>query len=124
MLCMGNPTSRCWELILLTALLAVFQFGAALRALDVPPELRAQVSLPTALEFVGGGLWALLFAAITVNLIRGRALQPAVLIVSGFVIYSLARLIVFARADYDLNRLPFLAAITVCLLLAAALLRR
>lgn len=124
MLCMGNPTSRCWELILLTALLAVFQFGAALRALNVPPELRAQVSLPTVLEFVGGGLWALLFAAITVNLIRGRALQPAVLIVSGFVIYSLARLIVFARADYDLNRLPFLAAITVCLLLAAALLRR
>jgi hypothetical protein len=124
MLCMGNPTSRCWELILLTALLAVFQFGAALRALNVPPELRAQVSLPTALEFVVGGLWALLFAAITVNLIRGRALRPAVLIVSGFVIYSLARLIVFARADYDLNRLPFLAAITVCLLLAAALLRR
>lgn len=124
MLCMGNPTSRCWELILLTALLAVFQFGVALRALNVPPELRAQVSLPTALEFVGAGLWALLFAAITVNLIRGRALQPAVLIVSGFVIYSLARLIVFARADYDLNRLPFLVAITVCLLLAAALLRR
>jgi hypothetical protein len=120
----ANQPSRCWELILLTVLLALFQIGAALRALRIPPELGAQISLPMILEFVAAGLWALLFAVITVNLIRGRALRPAVLIISGFVIYSLARLIVFARADYDLNRLPFLVVITVCLLLTAALLLR
>ena len=117
---MGN-LSRCWELIFLCALLSLFQLGAALRALYLPP---VPVSLPAALEFIAGGLWALLFAAITVNLIRGRALRPAIITISGFVIYSLARLLVFARADYDLHRLPFLAAIIVCLLLLAALLRR
>jgi hypothetical protein len=119
-----RPASRQWELIVLSTLLALFQLGAALRALAVPPELRAQISLPAALEFVAGGLWALLFAAITVNLIQRRALRSAVLTFSGFVIYSLVRLIVFARADYDLHRLPFAAAISLCLLLVAALLRR
>jgi hypothetical protein len=119
---MGNHSiSRGWEFILLTILLAFFQLGAALRALNGLP---VQTSLPAALEFTAGGLWALLFAAITVNLIRGGALRPAVFSISGFVIYTLARLIVFARAEYDLNRLPFLVAITVCLLLLAALLRR
>jgi len=121
---MGNHISRSWELIFLCSLLSLFQLGAALRVPGISPELRAQISLPAALEFVAGGLWALLFAAITVNLLRGRALRPAILSVSGFVIYSLVRLVVFARADYDLYRLPFLAAITMCLLLLAALMLR
>jgi hypothetical protein len=121
---MSNHISRSWELIFLCALLGLFQVGVARRALNIPPELRAQISQPVAFEFIAGGLWALLFAAITVNLIRGRALRPAILSISGFVIYSLARLLVFARADYDVNRLPFLAAITVCLLLLAALILR
>lgn len=119
---MGNHNaSRSWELILLTVLLALFQLGAALRALAAPP---VPTSLSAALDFIAGGLWALLFAAITVNLLRGWALRPAILSICGFVIYSLVRLLVFARADYDLNRLPFLVAITVCLLFLAALLRR
>ncbi len=121
---MGNRISRSWELIFLCALLTLFQLGAALRVPGIPPEQRAQISLPAALEFVAGGLWALLFAVITVNLIRGRALRPAIITISSFVIYSLARLLVFARADYDLNRLPFLGAIMVCLLLLAALMLR
>jgi hypothetical protein len=52
----------------------------------------------------------LLAAFVTYTLIRHkpRALQYAAWLVIGFVTYSLARLLIFVRADYDQQRLPFL----------------
>lgn len=119
-------SKRRWWLIALCGLLTLAQAGAALRALRVPPELAAQISLWLPLEFVAGGLWALLFAVITANLLRKRAVQPAVFALGGFLIYSVIRLLLWAQADYDQNRLPFLVFMTICLLVfpLAALLRR
>ena len=36
-----------------------------------------------------------------------------------FVVYSVARLLVFTRADYDHNRLRFLTVLTILILIAA-----
>lgn len=107
---------RRWWLIALAGGLTLMQAGAALRALSIPPELVVQVSVLPPLEFVAGGLWALLFALITVNLLRKRAARTALVALSVFLVYSVLRLLLFTRADYDQNRLPFLVLLTVCLL--------
>lgn len=117
---------RRWWLIALTAALALMQAGAVVRTLQRLPELAALVSLNPPLELIAGGGWALLFGGITVNLLRSRAAQPAILALCGFFIYSVVRLMLFAQADYDQNRLPFLILLSLCLLVfpVAFLLRR
>ncbi|MGQ9887134.1 MAG: hypothetical protein ACUVSX_01465 [Aggregatilineales bacterium] len=121
-------TAGIWWLCALTTALALFQGAAAWRALGLPPALAAAVSLPGALGFAAAGLWALLFALLTVNLwqLRPNALRYTAAALSAFVLYSAARLALYARADYDRQRLPFalLAALLCCAVPALWLLRR
>lgn len=115
-------------LALLLAGLAVFQAGAAWSSATLPTAAAAAHSLPPALSFIAGGVWALIFALGAVNLVRhGRgALTRALLTLWVFIIYSGARLLFFARADYDRERLPFLliALALLSIIPAAHLLRR
>ena len=99
-----------------TGLLAALQVAGAIYALQLPPELQERVSQPTALMFVGGLLWAFLFLVVTVNLIQARryAKRIAVACVVIFTCYTIARWIVFTRADYDQGRLPILIFGTLC----------
>lgn len=65
----ANPTpthtrKRARILILLTALLACVQFGAAIRALQVPNEIATKSSLPLPLDFIASLLWALISLAV------------------------------------------------------------
>lgn len=114
-----------WLFALLTALLAVVTLGLALRAVTLPPELAAQVSLSLPLEFVGGVLWAGAFAWATWGLFRGKrgAVSLAFALILAFATYSAVRLLIFARADYDRGRLPFLWVTLALILLAAGLVR-
>lgn len=116
------------RLILLTAFLALLQLGAAIRTLRVPADLAGQISLPLPLEFVASGFWALLFALCTLNLIRleKHAQRHTFRALIGFILYSVVRLLLFAQADYDQQRLPFLFITTAIMLLitVAYLLRR
>jgi hypothetical protein len=114
------------RLVLLTACLMLFQFGAAVRALQVPADLAAQISLSLPMEFVASGFWALLFALFTLNLIRltAYAQRHAILAITGFITYSAARLVLFTRADYDQQRLPLLVIATIIFLIVVYLLRR
>ncbi len=116
------------RLIFLTACLMLFQFGAAIRALQVPADLAEKISLPLPLEFIASGFWALLFALCTLKLIRleADARRYIILAIIGFIIYSTARLLLFAQADYDQQRLPFLFITNAIILLmtVAYLLRR
>jgi hypothetical protein len=111
-------------LTVLTALLAVVGAGMVVRALTLPPELAALVSLNLPLEVAAGALWAALFALATWRLLRRRvyAVDQALGLVLAFATYSFIRLLLFSRADYDLGRLPFLL-VTLGLLLAAAFIR-
>ncbi len=101
----------------LAALLAIFQASAAWRALSVTDEMRALVSLPVALEFAAGAAWALLWTLAALGLWQGRARARfyAAYAGVGFAFYSLGRLAIFAQADYDRQRLPFLAIIIFAL---------
>lgn len=116
------------RLILITACLTLFQLGAVLRALQVPANLTAQISLPLPLEIVASGFWALVFALLTLNLIRLKAYaqRSTPWAIIGFIAYSAIRLLIFAQADYDRQRLPFLFISSAIILLipVAYLLRR
>jgi hypothetical protein len=106
-------------LILLTALLAAVQVGAALRALTMPDELAARISLPIPLEFIAGLLWAFLALIVLYLLWRRerRARLYAAWLAIGFSIYSLLRLLLFSQADYDRGRFPFLLVVIAILLI-------
>ncbi len=124
----AQRSAGTWWLCAVTAALALFQAAAALRALRLPAGLAAVVSLPGGLALLGAGAWALLFALLTVNLwrLRPRAVRQTAWAVIAFAIYSAARLVVYARADYDRQRLPvvLLALGLVCVVPALYLLRR
>ena len=117
-----NPSapSGCvrW-LAVLTSLLTLIQAGTAWRTLQTPPELAAVVSIPMPFELVASGIWGLLAAFVTVTLVRRspRALSYAARLLLGYGVYSLARLALFVRADYDQQRLPLLIALTAFILL-------
>jgi hypothetical protein len=114
-----------WLLALLTTLLAVVTLGMAVQAVTLPPELAAQISLLLPLEIVAGTLWACVFAWAMWRLICGKsgAVSLALGSILAFVTYSAVRLLIFARADYDRGRLPFLWVTLGLILLAATLVR-
>lgn len=99
-----------------TGLLALAQLVGAFYALRLPPELADVVSQPVALMLVGGFLWAFLFLVVTVNLLQGRRYSKriAVACIVIFTCYTVARWIIFTRADYDRARLPVLIFGTFC----------
>lgn len=99
-----------------TGLLALLQIVGAVYALQLPPELAEDVTQPVALMFVGGALWAFLFVLVTVNLIQSRryAKRIAVACIIIFTCYTVARWVIFTRADYDQARLPILIFGTFC----------
>jgi hypothetical protein len=114
-------------LMLVTALLALIQIGAAWRALQVPPALAEQVSLPLPLEFVGGLLWAGVFAVLTYWLVRRRrgAARLVAAVLGVFALYNGVRWLLFTRADYDSERLPvLLAAMSVFVILVGVVVWR
>jgi uncharacterized membrane protein YhaH (DUF805 family) len=111
-------------LALLTAGAALHQAISAARVLTLPPELAARLTLPLPLEFVAGVVWALVFAYLTLKLLRLHARRTAGWALIIFVTYSLLRLFLFAQADYDQQRLPFLVIVTAILLAGWAIVRR
>jgi hypothetical protein len=122
-----EPSGCSCGLIVLTGLLALYQVGAALQAMRLTDEMVSVVSLSPPLEFVAGILWALIFIAAFFGLLQGRqrAVRFAGLSIIGFATYSALRLLLFARADYDRQRLPILLVTTALMLIipAAYLLR-
>lgn len=106
-------------LAVLIGLLAAICAGAALRAVYTPPDIAALVSLPLPLEFTASMTWGLLSALVTITLIRcnPRALTYSAWLLIGLIVYNLARLVLFVRADYDQQRLPFLFALAIIILL-------
>lgn len=107
------------QLMVITAVLAIIEFGAAYRALNLPVDVTVSLSRP--LETLAALVWALLLTAATwrVAWYRERNLRTGVFVLVGFVVYSVARLLVFTRADYDHNRLRFLTVMTILVLIAA-----
>jgi hypothetical protein len=110
---------RARLLMMLTALLAVVQVGATVRALQVPDAVAARISLPLPLEAIASLLWVLLSLGVLALLWRRerRARLFAAWLAVGFSIYSLIRLLLFSQADYDRGRFPFLLVVIAILLI-------
>ena len=107
--------------MVVTAALAVFQFGAAYRALHLPEDV--SVSLVVPLEFSAAVAWGVILAAATWRVAwhRARNLRTGIFAMAAFVVYSVARLFVFTRADYDTNRLRFILVVTLLVLIASVI---
>lgn len=110
-------------LALLTALIAIHQAITAVRVLQLPPELAATLTIPPPLEFIASSGWSLLFAWITFHLLLSAHARTGWFLLA-FVTYSLLRLFLFAQADYDQQRYPFLVTVSAIILLGWAILRR
>jgi cytochrome bd-type quinol oxidase subunit 2 len=126
-----TPPSRtgCSCLLpLLTLGFALFQLGVIIRNATLPPELAAVVTLPLGLEFILSIVWLLLFVDVTFALMRKNPppVNRAVWLICVFIIYSVARLVLFVRADYDRQRLPFVLIVVILMLIfpAVYLMRR
>lgn len=104
--------------MVVTALAAIIEFGAAYHALNLPPNLTLSLIRP--LEAIAALIWALLLTGATWSIayFRERNLRTGIYVLVGFVVYSLARLLVFTRADYDHERLRFLTVVTILILIA------
>jgi hypothetical protein len=111
----------------LTGTLTIIEAGAAVHSLYIAPGAAAQVSLSIPLEFTANVAWAVVSAFVTFALVRRKqqSVHYAAWLVISFIGYSLARLLIFARADYDHQRLPFLfvAAFIVLLIPTTFILR-
>ncbi len=110
--------SRRW-LLVLTVVLALIQLGAVYRALRLPDDLVSHVSLVMPLEIVMGIGWAAVFVWAAYHLLRHQAgaLRKTTWALVAFGLYSFVRLVIFARADYDRQRLPFLFILIIFVLL-------
>jgi hypothetical protein len=119
------PPRRSRFLLLLTALLSIYQFVAAYRAITVPAAISTQITLPLQLDFVMGVVWGGIFAWSGAALWRrGQDARFRSLFWIGvFIIYAALRLALFAQADYERLRYPFLLAAGAAVLLILALLR-
>lgn len=99
--------TRRWLTIIL-GLLALMQIGNILYLLQLEPELAQALSLSRPIAIAFGILWAGLFVWGISGLMRSRNHNRAGMIAIGFIVYSVARLAIFAEADYDRERVPFL----------------
>lgn len=102
----------------LLVILMLFQIISLLRVLQLPTSIRAGLQFAPWFQAMLALIWVLLFAVAIVMILRQQrdASQFSSWLIIGFMIYSLLRLIIFAQADYDRQRLPMLAAMTMILL--------
>jgi hypothetical protein len=107
--------SRPRFLIFLTLLLALFQITNALTVLQLPETITNRLSLPVWFNVGLSGAWALAFGFSAVHLCRRgiNAVRYANWLIVAFIGYSWLRLVIFAQADYDRGRLPFLSVLVL-----------
>jgi len=104
----ASPNQPKWLLLLLLMLFA-YHVVDVIRTVQLPPEIAAATTLPIPLRLMTGVTWAGLSGWSMLRVVRGHsnANQHARYLLVGFVLYTIARLIVFTQAEYDRQRLPF-----------------
>jgi hypothetical protein len=101
--------------IFLTILFALFQITNALTGLQLPEIIADRQTLPVWLNVGLSGAWGLAFSFSAVHLCRRgiNAVRYANWLIVAFIGYSWLRLVIFAQADYDRGRLPFLSVLVL-----------
>ncbi len=99
--------------------LTLVQGGAAARALTLPAAIAPVIHVPSVLDAIMGIVWGVVFAACAWVLRQSSRVRRriALAVIGAYTGYALLRLIVFAQADYDQERLLFLLIMSVLILL-------
>jgi hypothetical protein len=126
----ANPISpkRSGCLFFILAILSLYQILFAFRVLNNNGLYGDSLSLPSVLQAGLAFLWVTLFLSALLRLARGKryTLGYSGCLILGFMIYGLLQTILFAQADYERKRIPFLVIATIVILIAPVwlLLRR
>lgn len=115
-------TQRPGCLIIIVALLGLYQIIFASRVLQQAHILTGH-PIPIAIQVGLAVGWALAFFVAAVGLVRGKwlALRYSGWLMVAFFAYNLLRIALFAQADYDRSRLPFLIGLTLLILVVPML---
>ena len=107
----------CW--LLVAAFLSVYQIIFALRVLQQQETLSLTSSVPPVVDAGISLIWGIVFAIIMLGLLRRRlwAGRWVRWLALGFVIYKTTYIAIFAQADYDRGRVPFLLVSTALILI-------
>lgn len=90
------------------AALLLLQLGGVVQLVNTPPGINPLLPIPLQLTITFG--WIALF---TLAILRyGEYKSRALWLVCGFILYSTLRLLLFAQADYDRMRTPFLILVS------------
>ncbi len=116
---MTHPDKRPILIVTLSLILVLYHITGAFQVLQLPESIGVHTSIPPIVQAVLHMGWAIVFTLNAVLLLRRQ--RNAMRFNQGawvlFICYGLARLLLFAQADYDRQRLPFLLILTVPLLL-------
>lgn len=119
-----TPGKTAW-LIMLTVIFMLIQATNTIQVLQLGGNVVQQISLPAWLNASLSLIWFVLFGFAAVSLIRRKAFATGYTawVFMLFFLYSLLRLLVFARADYDRTRLPLLVGLILIGLIVAVTVR-
>jgi len=106
----------------LVGLFLLIQLGGLARSIQLSQITLTALSIPQPLLFASYIVWAGAFSWGLLSLLKGAdyAKRRALWLIFGFLVYSTLRLGLFARAEYDRQRLPFLivGGLTTLIILA------
>jgi len=109
------PTSKRprW-LIAIALILAIYQAVATVNGLQQAVMPGLDLVGVGVVTVVAGAVWAVLFCTTAYRMFRhgGRSQRLFYGLLIAFMIYNLLRVTLFAQADYDRQRLPFLILLT------------
>ena len=122
---MSSPQRRHRWLLVLLGLLTLYHVVDLFRLARLPDEILNITSLPITLRLVTGVTWVGLFGWSMLTIVRGQtdATRRTRYLIVGFVLYTIIRLIVFTRAEYDRQRLPFVLAVLAFLMITFVVVR-
>lgn len=95
---------------ILCVLAFLYNVGGVIYWLSLPSQAVLASNLSRNVQIVIGVTWALLFAYCSMKLVVDTFFgeQRVTWILSGFIMYSVFRLLLFSRSDYDRERFPLL----------------
>lgn len=118
-----NRQDRVGLWVIIFILLILYQIIATIKVLQLQDTLHIRTSIPALFALGMSIIWVISFSGVTLALLRHKrgASRFAMGVAVGFIVYNTLRLALFAQADYDRERLPFLLLIAAILLVGPLL---
>jgi len=114
---MAVARAGCW--LPITAFLGLYQIIFSLRVLQQHGTLDITSRVPPAIEAGISLIWGVVFVILVLGLLQRRlwAGRWVSWLIVGFISYKAIYIVLFAQADYDRGRVPFLLVVTSLILI-------